>query len=50
MTTYGVKDESKSLIEMYTQKAFESLDHLTLSSDAKKPLFELANQLLNRKF
>lgn len=50
MTTYGVKDESKALIEMYTQKAFESLEHLTLSSDAKRPLFELANQLLNRKY
>jgi geranylgeranyl pyrophosphate synthase len=50
MTAYGVKDESKALIEMYTEKAFESLDHLSNSLEAKRPLFELANQLLNRKY
>ncbi len=49
MNHYGVKDESKALIEQYTQNAFESLNALSNSTEAKQPLFDLATQLLNRK-
>lgn len=50
MNLYGVRDESKALIEKYTHKAFDCLNQLASSQAVKQPLFDLATQLLNRKY
>jgi geranylgeranyl diphosphate synthase type II len=50
MTEYGVKEESRKLIESYTNKAFENLNSLSTDASKKQALFDLATQLLNRSF
>ena len=44
----GASELTRQEIEKYTKKAFECLDHISISEDKKKGLIEFGNILMNR--
>ena len=46
----GAAEASQKLMQNYTQKAFNTLESLSLNQEASTVLIDFANQLMQRKF